>query len=109
MVHENDGPGVLAPEGEGHSMTGGDLDPNDATDPNLDGDQMPPDVVVAGGHVQVTVKIGDHEINGGTRYRAWVEHKDKVMERLTGWQIVAMDGNMITFHVPQSIVSAALA
>ena len=60
-----------------------------------------------GDYIQLTVKIGDHEVNGGTRYRAWIEHRDAVMQRLRGWELVAAGPDFATFNIPQGIAQAA--
>ena len=60
-----------------------------------------------GEYIQLTVKIGDHELNGASRYRAWIEHRDAVMQRLRGWELVAQGPDYATFNIPQSIVQAA--
>ena len=57
--------------------------------------------------VQITVKMADHEINGGQRYKSWVHHPERVMERLVGWQLVETGPDFCTFNIPQSIVAAA--
>ena len=58
-------------------------------------------------YLGLTVKIGDHEINGGLRYKAWAHHRDRVLERLGGWQLMANGQDFATFNIPQSIVAAA--
>eukprot|EP00802_Teleaulax_amphioxeia_P004216 Tamp_04220.p1 GENE.Tamp_04220~~Tamp_04220.p1 ORF type:complete len:318 (+),score=102.20 Tamp_04220:87-956(+) len=55
----------------------------------------------------LTVKIGDCEVNGGLRYRAWIHHRERVLERLGGWQIMAQGQDFASFNIPQSIVAAA--
>ena len=60
-----------------------------------------------GEYIQLTVKIGDHEVNGGIRYRAWAEHRETVMQRLRGWELLATGPDFATFNIPQSIVQAA--
>ena len=57
--------------------------------------------------VQLTCKLVDPEVNGGFRYRAWAHHRERVLERLGGWQLVANGQDFATFNIPQSIVSAA--
>ena len=57
--------------------------------------------------VQLTCKLVDPEVNGGFRYRAWAHHRERVLERLGGWQLVANGQDFATFSIPQSIVSAA--
>jgi hypothetical protein len=58
-------------------------------------------------YIQLTAKITDHEINGGIRYKAWTHHRDRVLERLGGWQLIASGPDFATFGIPNSIVAAA--
>ena len=62
-----------------------------------------------GAHVQITVKIGDHTVSGGARYRAWIDHREAVLQRLRGWELVTATSDFATFYVPQGIVQAAAA
>ena len=39
-------------------------------------------------YIQLTAKITDHEVNGAFRYKAWTHHRDRVLERLGGWQLI---------------------
>ena len=59
------------------------------------------------GFIQLSVKIADSEINGGARYRAWAHHRERVLERLGGWQLIAAGPDYATFNIPQSVVLAA--
>ncbi len=61
----------------------------------------------SGDYIQLTVKIGDHEVNGGSRYRAWIEHREAVMLRLRGWELVSTGPDFATFNITQDIVQAA--
>ena len=59
------------------------------------------------GFIQLSVKIADSEINGGARYRAWAHHRERVLERLGGWQLIVAGPDYATFNIPQSVVLAA--
>jgi hypothetical protein len=58
-------------------------------------------------YIQLTAKITDHEVNGAFRYKAWTHHRDRVLERLGGWQLIASGPDFATFGIPNSIVAAA--
>lgn len=58
-------------------------------------------------YIQLTAKITDHELNGAFRYKAWTHHRDRVLERLGGWQLMASGADFATFSIPNSIVAAA--
>jgi hypothetical protein len=60
-------------------------------------------------NVQLTCKLVDPDVNGGFRYRAWTHHRDRVLERLGGWQLIAAGPDFATFSIPPSIVTAAQA
>mmetsp|Transcript_7280 Transcript_7280/g.25052 ORF Transcript_7280/g.25052 Transcript_7280/m.25052 type:complete len:316 (-) Transcript_7280:981-1928(-) len=57
--------------------------------------------------IQLTCKIVDPEMNGGMRYKAWTHHREVVLQRLNGWQLVASGPDFATFNVPRAIVEAA--
>ena len=60
-----------------------------------------------GDYISLTVKIGDAELNGCSRYRAWTDHRDAVMQRLGGWDLVATGQDFATFTIPQGVAQAA--
>ena len=57
--------------------------------------------------MQLTCKIIDHEVNGAFRYKAWVHHRDRVLERLGGWQLIQTGPDFVTFSIHNSIIAAA--
>jgi len=50
---------------------------------------------------QLTCKIVDPDVNGGLRYKAWTHHRDRVLDRLGGWQLIAQGPDFATFSIPQ--------
>mmetsp|Transcript_62945 Transcript_62945/g.101799 ORF Transcript_62945/g.101799 Transcript_62945/m.101799 type:complete len:301 (+) Transcript_62945:157-1059(+) len=58
-------------------------------------------------YIQLTSKITDHEVNGAFRYKAWTHHRERVLQRLSGWHLIASGPDFATFNIPNSIVAAA--
>jgi hypothetical protein len=50
---------------------------------------------------QLTCKIVDPDVNGGLRYKGWTHHRDRVLERLGGWSLIAQGPDFATFSIPQ--------
>ena len=50
---------------------------------------------------QLTCKIVDPEVNGGLRYKGWTHHRERVLERLGGWSLIAQGPDFATFSIPQ--------
>uniref|UniRef100_A0A7S4KVJ9 Uncharacterized protein n=1 Tax=Guillardia theta TaxID=55529 RepID=A0A7S4KVJ9_GUITH len=76
---------------------------------SLEGGAMPggqAGVVDPDDGVQLSVKINDPGSNGGTRYKAWVFHRDDVLKRL-GWRLLHCGQDYATFLVPQACLAPA--
>lgn len=56
--------------------------------------------------IQLSVKINDHNSNGGTRYKGWAFHREAVIKRL-GWRLLHSGLDYATFVVPQAHLAPA--
>ena len=56
--------------------------------------------------VQLSVKIYDHNSNGGTRYKGWAFHRQAVIKRL-GWRLLHVGVDYATFLVPHALLAEA--
>jgi len=89
---------------------GSDGLPDGLTLPDVSPQMMPMHFGTVGEHfVQITAKLGDHEVNGGMRYKAWAHYRERVLERLGGWHLIASGPDFATFSISQSVAVAAAA